>query len=549
MNLRPGHDSPDPATALKLTADMLILMTGFIGLVWWTGVEVAGLGFLCLLPLALIGLANRAGPFLLRWLEATRVSRRPLTPGEIELGAAVEWPHAPIRLDGREREGHTAILGRNGSGKSTLMKWMIEQDLSQHRPIIVIDPHLSLVWQCAYLAMSHDQYPIVLEPAPRYMNTLNLLETRPGYGPLEAARTVTEGLIQVYLPYQDEVPVRIYHMLGAAAYMLAAADEGYTVLELQRWLLQKSFREYVARKAFLTTSGRGWLESSAALAALKWLDSLTRTQLYDHTQSTWTRLFGLLSHPDAQRMLGSSRSTFDFGQVRNGVPLLVGIGDQGLHRTGHILGSLIITWVTNCVLMEPSEAGGWEPIYLYADELAEYSPESFERLLRHARKQSLRMAFIAQAQTLLHPKLSQTVMANISSILVSGLSGAGVEELVREMGRPDEAQRRGGSAGPFIELQRQLQQMASAIRDLPKHEFYVWRASRPGPAVRFRTGRIGWNQTGTADAARAAALQWRGKSVIVIDEEIRERTSKLDAQFGPLHDFGERETPREMAPW
>ncbi len=358
-----------------------------------------------------------------------------------------------------------------------------------------------------------------------------------------------EGLIQVYLPYQDEVPVRIQHLLGAAAYMLAAADEGYTLLELLRWILQRNFREHVARMAFQATSGRGWLESSAALAALKWLDSLTRSQLYDHTQSTWTRLFGLLSHPDAQRMLGSSRSTFDFDEVRNGVPLLVGIGDEGLHRTGHILGSLIITWLTNCLLAEPSEAGGREPIHLYADELAEYSPESFERLLRHARKHWLRMAIIAQAQTLLHPILSQTVMANISTILVSGLSGAGVEELVREMARPDETQRRGGLAGPFMELNRQLHQMASAIRDLPKHEFYLWRASQPGPAVRFRTGRIGWNQPSTVVDARDAALQWRGKSVIVIDEEIRERTARLDAQFGPLHDFGTRETPREMAPW
>lgn len=541
-----GYDTADPASILKFMADLFILMTVLMGIIWLTGTQLAGFGFLIFLPMALPGLAYRAGPYLLRWLAASLVRRRPVGPGEIELGREAEWPHAPVRLTDREREGHMGIFGRMGSGKTTLMKWMIEQDLAHHRPTIVIDPHRSLAWQCAYLSMKHDRCPIVLEPDPQYMNTLNLLETRPGYGPLEASRTVMEGFIQVYLPYQDEVPVRIAHLLGAAAYMLAAANKGFTVLELPRWVLQKNFREYVAQMAFQATCHRQWLESSPALTALQWLDSLSRAQLHEQTQSLWTRLFGLLGHPDAQRMLGTSRSTFDFEEIRNGTPLVVGIGDEGLHRTGHILGSMIITWLTNCLLETASEA---KLISLYADELAEMSPESFERLFRHGRKHGLLLTFIAQAQTLLHPKLSQTVMANISTILLSGLSGAGVEELVREISRPDEAQRRGGSAGPLMELARQLHQMASAIRDLPKHEFYLWMASRPGPALRFRTCSIRWNQPGTVRVARDRALKVRGRPVILIDEEIRERTARLDAQFGPLHDFGTWQAPMEMAPW
>ena len=100
-----------------------------------------------------------------------------------------------------------------------------------------------------------------------------------------------------------------------------------------------------------------------------------------------------------------------------------------------------------------------------------------------------------------------------------------------------------------MELPQQLHQMASAIRDLPKHEFYLWRAAHPGQPLNCRTENVRWNQPGTVQAATTSALQLRGKPVMLIDEEIRQRTRNLDAQFGPLHEFGLRQPPKDMAPW
>jgi hypothetical protein len=248
-------------------------------------------------------------------------------------------------------------------------------------------------------------------------------------------------------------------------------------------------------------------------------------------------------------LIGTSKSTFNFDEVRRGVPLLAGIGERGLYRTGHILNSLIITWMTNMLLNSSSTGAEHPRLGIYADELAEASPESFERLLHHARKAPAWLTLISQAQNLLHPNFAHNVMANISNLLILGLSGPAVEDLAREITRPAREPGLAGWDGRWTSLSMQLHQMASTIRDLPKHEVLLWRATRPGRPQILRTGSVRWVVPGLAQVARDEALRLRGRPVSDIDNEIRARTAKLDAQFGPLHPFGRPSTPDQMAPW
>jgi hypothetical protein len=549
MNNKPRYDPEDPAVVMKAMTDIFTFMAIVMGLLWLSGFSIAGLGFLAAVPIALPGNLLLRGPLVIRWVLAKRDSNRPLAPDEILLGETHEWPHSPVLLNDHQREGHLAILGRMGSGKSTQMKYMALQDILQHRPIILMDPHSALAEETAHLCLRYGREPVLLKPDPYWMNTLNLLETGPDYGPMDAARTVTEGLVQVYLPYQHEVPMRIRHLVTVATYMLAAADEGFTLLEMTRWMLQANFRDYLARKTFQVTRNLRWLESSQELSSLQWLNSLTRTQLHDQIQSSWTRISGLLNHPDAQRMLGCSRGTFSFKEIRAGTPLLVGIGEETFHRTGHLLNALFITWITKRLLEVPRNIGRSDPISLYVDELAEISPESFERLLRHARKRSVRLTVAVQAQTMLNRNLYGTLMGNISNLLIFGSSGPGVEELAREICRPDEAEKRAGSATHYAELERQLNDMASRIRDLPTHEFLLLQSTRPGPPRHCRSGMVVHPTSEAVQTAIKQALKHRGKDVKSIDKEIHERTAELDSKFGPLHEFGVQELPGEIAPW
>ncbi|MDF1500949.1 MAG: DUF87 domain-containing protein [Anaerolineales bacterium] len=547
MTSKPRYDPEDPAVVIKAMTDMFTIVAILMAALWISGVQMARLAFLAMLPIAIPGNIILRGPILLRWILARRANKNPLAPDELGLGHASEWPHAPVIINDQDREGHLAILGRMGSGKSTQMKYMAMQDVFQNRPIILIDPHSSLAEEMTLLCLSCGRIPVLIQPDPYHLHTVNLLETSSSYGPMDAARTATEGLIQVYLPYQQELPVRIQHLVTVAAYSLAAAEEGFTMLEMTRWLLQPNFRDYLARKVLQNTESQRWLESSQELNSLQWLNSLTRTQLHDQFQSSWTRLSIVLSHPSVQRMLGCSQGTFDFDEIRTGAPLLVAIGEETLHRTSHLVNALLITWITKRLLEAPRAA--FQPLSLYVDELAEISPESFERLLRHARKRAVRLTVAVQAQTMLHRRLYGTLMGNVSNLLIFASSGPGVEELAREISRPDAAEKRGRSVTHYAELPRQFHQIASDMRDLPNHEFLLWQSKMPGPPIHCRGGVPSHPDIDAVQRARAFALEQRGRTVASIDEEIRRRTADLDAKFGPLHEFGAPEIPGTIAPW
>jgi hypothetical protein len=81
------------------------------------------------------------------------------------------------------------------------------------------------------------------------------LQTDPHWTALDAARCVTDGLVQVYMPYHDELPMRIRHVLECAAYFLAAAKEGYTLLEIPRFLRSRAFRDHLAERVLNRNGG------------------------------------------------------------------------------------------------------------------------------------------------------------------------------------------------------------------------------------------------------------------------------------------------------
>jgi hypothetical protein len=501
-----------------------------------------------LIPLLLCGVFL-LGPWVVKIMIAGFVNYLNRDSNGIVLGETFGWPSVSIFLEDDEREGHMAILGRTGSGKSTQMMAMIDQDIVSSKPLIIVDPHTSIAHNTVDRCVIHNRIPVLLEPDTENMNTLNLLETSPGYGPSDAAKTVMEGIVQAYLAYEHEVPTKIKHLLETAVYLLSAVDEGYTLLELRRWMIQAQFRNDVAVKVAEKSEPGRWLEASHALGNLEWYNGLTAFQKHDQMQSTWTRVAAFLDHPDIRKMLGCSKSTFDFQQVRNGMPLVVSISDRTVHRDSRVVNAVILTWITQKMLEGSMDIWSARPLSLFVDELAEISPESFERVLLHGRKCGVHLTCIVQAQTMLDHRLFRTVMANMSNLLIFGSSGPGVEDLSREIIRPLDAESKQGAVNSHMELNRQIHAMASRIRDLRKHEFLNWNAYRPGPPLHCKTPEVRWNSFEAVKLNRAHALRQVGRPVQDIEDEIRERTEDLDARYGRLHSFGGTERSDFLAPW
>jgi energy-coupling factor transporter ATP-binding protein EcfA2 len=537
------------ADPMRKMADILLVSEAVFLLLWLVGVPMMDFAALTLLLLCIPAASVRLVQMAMLGVAVLVRRLRPLRPGDLRLGMTVSWPHVPIVLPSYEREGHVAILGRTGSGKSTMMETLVTQDLQAGRKVILVDPHTRLAREMAHTCLVIGRMPVLVVPGVAGMHSVNLLETGPHWTPVDAARCVTDGLVQVFMPYQDELPMRIRHLVECAAYFLAAADDGYTLLEIPRFLRSRAFRDHLADKVLGRNGGGKDLASLIPGFSLGWLEDLTRTQLHEQVQSTWTRILTLLSPPDAQRLIGCSRSTFTFEQIQEGTPLLIGIGQARLHRSAHLLNALLTTWLTKRLLAGGASWGTGDPINLYVDELAEISPESFQQLLHRARKEAVRLTVIVQAQTMLDRSLYQALLGNVSTLLIFGSSGPGVEELAREISRPLPAEPRDGAGQYLMELQRQLHQTASDLRDLRPHEFILHRAASPCPALPCRTNLPPRVDDRAVARAVDLALSTRGRSPQGMEAEIQVRQMQLDQRFGSMRGLGPGPGILGTAPW
>jgi len=534
---------------MQKMADILLVSEAVFLLLWLVGVPMMDLAALTLGLLCIPAASMRLVPIIMLGIAGLVRRLCPLRPGDLRLGMTVSWPHVPVVLPSREREGHVAILGRTGSGKSTMMETLVKQDIQTGRMVILVDPHTQLARGMAHTCLVNRRMPVLVVTGAPWMHSVNLLQTDPHWTALDAARCVTDGLVQVYMPYQDELPMRIRNLVECAAYFLAAAKEGYTLLEIPRFLRSRAFRDHLAEKVLGRNGGGKDLASLIPGFSLGWLEDLNRTQLHEQVQSTWTRILALLSPPDAQRLVGCSKSTFTFEQIQEGTPLLIGIGEQGLHRSAHLLNALLTTWLAKRLLAGRASWGNSDPIYLHVDELAEISPESFQQLLHRARKESVRLTVIVQAQTMLDRSLYQALLGNVSSLLIFGSSGPGVEELAREISRPVAVEYRDESGQHLMELQRQLHQTASDLRDLIPHEFMLHRAASPYPALQCRTELPPRVDDRAVARAVDLALSARGRSTQVIESEILLRQIDLDQRFGSIRGLGPGPGILGTAPW
>lgn len=470
--------------------------------------------------------------------------------GLMVVGNATTLDRPPLLLSDLEREGHVGIFGATRSGKSTLAESMASQDILSGRPTIVMDPHGSMVEALSAQAINSGRVPCLIQATDERLPTLNLLQTEPGYSAYDAARTVAEGLSNVYIPFQEELPVRLRNTLETAAYFLARANEGYTIIELPRFILQPGFRDYLAKKVAEEAQGDGWLEPEHALTSLAWLESLTRTQRYQQTQSVWTRLAGLLSAPDSRRMFGASTSTFAFGELLQGAPLLIALQRERLHHGAHLANGMVLTWLTHRLrTRSPQPDGFYSPIFVYLDELSEVSPAVFESLLLVAGKRAVRLTLIVQSHSMLDGRLRQSLMGNLNTRIVLQSSGPGVNELCEDVFVPPSFDPQVAFGGPPTSRLQQKANLAHRIRSLPQYHFVMRSATQPNV---LRSGRclLAYRVSPLeADAARKAALQAKGLLPVEIDSRIRERFRKLNARFGPLQDYGDDQLLHEMAPW
>lgn len=355
----------------------------------------------------------------------------PLTHGnDIMLG--VDARNRPIRMSADQRSRHLYVVGGTGMGKSRLMTSLIQQDIDQwvlsRSGLMLIDLHGELYQQVmGWLTEERIVYrerpivPIDLTQ-PEQVVGYNLL--RPRQGP---SSTAIDALVEAiaYAQGQDsaqETP-RFKRVVGAALHALAAQGMGimeiFDVLAPENRSLRERLVQHLPR---------------AAADGLRWLDSLPAKELSGATESTLNRVHQFLNNPNIARMLGQTKSSFDFlTAMEEGAIVLVNLANAG-NQVSKADARMMATTLLADVWTAASERGKTKirgqspkPFYLYLDEFQHFITPTIAESLDEARGFGLHLTMANQFPSQLSgegargQKLLNSVRSNVQSKVIMGL--------------------------------------------------------------------------------------------------------------------------------
>lgn len=355
----------------------------------------------------------------------------PLTHGnDIMLG--VDARNRPIRMSADQRSRHLYVVGGTGMGKSRLMTSLIQQDIDQwllsRSGLMLIDLHGELYQQVmGWLTEERIVYrerpivPIDLTQ-PEHVVGYNIL--RPRQGP---SATAIDALVEAiaYAQGQDsaqETP-RFKRVAGAALHALAVQGMGITeifdVLAPENRPLRERLVQHLPR---------------AAADGLRWLDSLPAKELSGATESTLNRVHQFLSNPNIARMLGQTKSSFDFLMaMEEGAIVLVNLANAG-NQVSKADARMMATTLLADVWTAASERGKTKirgqspkPFYLYLDEFQHFITPTIAESLDEARGFGLHLTMANQFPSQLSGEgargqnLLNSVRSNVQSKVIMGL--------------------------------------------------------------------------------------------------------------------------------
>ena len=146
----------------------------------------------------------------------------------------------PVTLSPEQRMKHTYIVGASGTGKSTLLLNLIIQDIKKGRGIGVLDPHGDLIDQIiSHVPEERIKDVILFDPSDEeYPIGFNILSA---HSELER-NLLSSDLVSVFHRLSTSWGDQMTSVLGNAILAFLESEEGGTLSDLRRFLIEKDFR-------------------------------------------------------------------------------------------------------------------------------------------------------------------------------------------------------------------------------------------------------------------------------------------------------------------
>jgi hypothetical protein len=272
-----------------------------------------------------------------------------------------------------QRLKHTHIIGSTGSGKSTLLLNMIVQDIEAGNGCMLIDPHGDLVASIlSYIPEKRIQDVLLIDPADsEYPVGFNILSA---HSDIEKI-ILSSDLVAAFRKHSTSWGDQMNSVLANAILSFLESEQGGTLADLRRFLVEKSFRDKYLQTVTDPSIVYYWqheypiLKNSSVGSIITRLDSFLRPKLI--------------------RNMVCQQKSLHFEQLMQEKKIILVKLSQGLIGTENsfLLGTFIVSKLHQAALarqaMPDSQRANFS---LYIDEFQNFSTPSMASILTGVRK-------------------------------------------------------------------------------------------------------------------------------------------------------------------
>lgn len=307
----------------------------------------------------------------------------------------------PVQVQSSDLARHAYLLGSTGSGKTNFIMNLIGQDLAAKQSIVVLDLRGDLVERTLALceATGIDSKRVALLD-------LREKEYAVGFDPLSG-----EGepfvralhLLDLVRQESDSWGVQIDEVMRNSFLLLAGA--GHPVTAIERLLFDEAFLDHllVVCDDPAVTSFFGRYKALSEEKQLSW------------ALPVLNKLTPLFATKRVRALLGSDTGLWlDTLLETRGTVLLISLAVDELHRTGRMLGSLLVSAIARTMLARvtvPEEKRN--PVRLYVDEFENMASETFESLIAEGRRFKFSLVLSHQNLAQIPPRLKAVIRNNV----------------------------------------------------------------------------------------------------------------------------------------
>ena len=343
---------------------------------------------------------------LVRDTKKTKSAPEHLLDHDFVLGINTHHGHEQVvTLPSSVRLRHTHIIGATGTGKSTLILSMIAQDIKNGNGIAVLDPHGDLIESIlTYIPRERFKDVIVIDPADgEFPVGFNILSA---HSEIEKD-ILSSDLVASFKRLSTSWGDQMNSVFANAILAFLENEDGGTLVDLRRFLVEKSFRDTFLKKVSDPHVVYYWqheyplLKSSSIGSILTRLDTFLRPKLI--------------------RNMVAQKKSLDFEMILDTKKILLIKLSQGLigAENSFLLGTFFVSKIYQQAMARQAKSKeNRSDYFLYIDEFQNFITPSMSYILSGARKYHLGLILAHQDMQQLvkyDTELASSVVVNAGS--------------------------------------------------------------------------------------------------------------------------------------